>query len=554
MTKKLTIALAQLNPVVGDIAGNADKLRAARKLAHKSGVDIIVTTELFITGYPPEDLVKKPAFHRAAQETVEDIALETDDGGPAILLGTPWLENDHLYNSVAVLDEGRVQDVIHKFDLPNYGVFDEKRLFEVGPEPEPTIVRGVKTGIPICEDIWQPDVCALLKTAGAQLLISPNGSPFWDGKQDTRLTVAASRVREVGLPMIYVNQFGGQDELVFDGGSFILNADCDLALQMPTWQEGVSLSHWQEEDGKWSCVKGEIADVETELEAIYQACVLGTRDYVNKNHFPGVVLGMSGGIDSALCAAIAVDALGPDRVKCVMMPYTYTSQDSLKDAKDCANALGAHYDILPIYEPVDGFMSSLKEMFAGTKEDTTEENIQSRTRGTLLMALSNKFGDMVLTTGNKSEVSVGYATLYGDMNGGYNPIKDVFKMEVFALSRLRNEIVPKGCLGPEGEVIPDNIITKPPSAELKEGQTDQDSLPPYDVLDDILEALVEHELSVNEVAERGHSPELVEKILHMLHIAEYKRRQAAPGVKISQRNFGRDRRYPITNAFRDTAE
>ncbi len=551
MARTLKIALAQLNPVLGDIAGNADLVRKTRATAAEMGADLVVFSELFITGYPTEDLVLKPAFQRAARDAVEALARETGDDGPALLLGTPWVDDGKLYNAVALLDRGQVKTVRFKVDLPNYGVFDEKRLFEVGPMPGPIEFQGVRLGVPICEDIWNEEVCECLEETGAEILIVPNGSPYDSDKQDVRLNIVVSRVTETGLPLAYLNQLGGQDELVFDGGSFVLNANRSLALQMPAWQEAITLTTWEEDDDGWTCKPGEVVPVEEGLESIYSACVLGLRDYVNKNRFPSVVLGMSGGIDSAICAAMAADALGADRVHCVMLPYRYTSEDSLTDARECAAALGVRYDIVPIAEPVEGFSSALEGLFNGREPDVTEENIQSRVRGSLLMAISNKFGPMVVTTGNKSEVSVGYATLYGDMNGGFNPIKDLYKTQVFDLANFRNQKRPKGCLGPDGRVIPENIITKPPTAELREGQKDEDSLPPYDKLDDILICLIEDEMSVSEIMARGHGKETVERIQHLLYIAEYKRRQAAPGVKVSDRNFGRDRRYPITNAYRD---
>ena len=551
MVNTLKIALAQLDPVVGDIAGNADKARAARAEAARLGADLLVLSELFIIGYPPEDLVLRRAVQDTARAAVEVLAAETADGGPAVLIGTPWREGDKLYNSVALLDGGTVGAVRHKVDLPNYGVFDEKRLFVPGPLPGPIDFRGVRLGVPICEDTWTPEVCECLAETGAELLLVPNGSPWSMSKVDTRLNVVVARVTETGLPMAYVNQVGGQDELVFDGGSFVLNADRTLALQMPAWQDSIVLSDWSRTDDGWVCGKGPVSALEEGHEAIYLACVRGLRDYVNNNRFPGVVLGLSGGIDSALCAAMAVDALGPDRVHCIMLPYRYTSEESLTDARACAEALGVRYDVLPIAGPVEGLFSALAPVFDGLAPDVTEENIQSRVRGTMLMAVSNKFGPMVVTTGNKSEMSVGYATLYGDMNGGFNPIKDIYKTEVFELARFRNQVHPKASLGPAGRVIPENIITRPPSAELREDQKDEDSLPPYAVLDDILRGLVEGEQSVAEIVARGHDRATVERIQHLLYIAEYKRRQAAPGVKISGRNFGRDRRYPITNTFRE---
>ncbi len=438
-----------------------------------------------------------------------------------------------------------------KNNLPNYGVFDEKRVFAAGPMPEPIDWRGMKLGVPVCEDIWSEQVCTALAERGAGLLIVPNGSPYWIDKQEVRCAVAAARVAETGLPLAYVNQVGGQDELVFDGASFVLNGDGTLAVQMPAWEQAVGMTEWRREAGRWRCVPGEIAAVEEGEAANYLACVTGLRDYVAKNGFPSVVLGLSGGVDSALCAAIAVDALGAERVHGVMLPYTFTSNESLADAAATAEALHLRYDIMPIDGAVEGLTASLAKAFAGTSPDATEENLQSRARGTLLMGLSNKFGPMVITTGNKSEVSVGYATLYGDMNGGFNPIKDLYKTQVYALARYRNQARPKTCLGPEGIVIPENVLTKAPTAELKPNQRDQDTLPPYDVLDDILNCLVELELPLPDIVARGHAPELVKKVERMLYLAEYKRRQAAPGVKITAKNFGRDRRYPITNKFRE---
>jgi NAD+ synthase len=545
------LALAQLNPVVGDLEGNLKKARQARAQAVASGADLIAFTELYLTGYPIEDLVLKPALQKAARAACEELAHDTGDGGPAILIGLPWGDGPFVYNAVALLDRGRIESVRYKNNLPNYGVFDEKRVFAPGPSPEPIDFRGVKLGVPICEDIWSEEVCEALAQAGAGLLIVPNGSPYWIDKQEVRYGVAETRVGETRLPLAYVNQVGGQDELVFDGASFVLNGDGALAVQMPAWEEGVGITEWRREGGSWHCLPSAIAEIEDGEAANYLACVVGLRDYVNKNGFPGVVLGLSGGVDSALCAAIVVDALGASRVHGVMLPYVFTSNESLNDAAATAELLGVRYDIMPIDAAVEGLTGALAKAFAGTKPDATEENLQSRARGTLLMGLSNKFGPMVITTGNKSEVSVGYATLYGDMNGGFNPIKDLYKGQVYALARYRNAARPKGCLGPEGVVIPENVLTKAPTAELKPGQRDQDTLPPYEVLDDILNCLVELELPLAEIVARGHEPETVKKVERMLYLAEYKRRQAAPGVKITAKNFGRDRRYPITNKFRE---
>ena len=540
MTNKLTIALAQLNPTVGAVAANLAKAKAEiAKLRH---VDLVVFPELYISGYPPEDLVLRPSFVAACKAAAEELAVAFV-GGPAILIGLPWREGDKLHNAVALLNGGKIETLRFKYDLPNYGVFDEKRVFQPGPAPGPISFKGVRLGVPICEDIWTSEVCETLQETGAEILLVPNGSPFERNKEDVRLNLVVARVLETGLPLAYVNQVGGQDELVFDGASFVLNADRSLALQMPMFEEAVAVTQWDKQaNGQWRMAMGQVAKLPQKEAETWAACVLGLRDYVNKNRFPGVVLGMSGGIDSAVVAAMAVDALGAARVHCVMLPYAYTSNDSLVDAEECARALGVRYDVVPIKQPVEGFLNALQPMFAGSNSGVTEENIQSRSRGVMLMAISNKFGAMVLTTGNKSEMSVGYATLYGDMNGGFNPIKDVYKMEVYRLAGWRNL---------QGAVIPQRIITKAPTAELRENQKDQDSLPPYEVLDDILEGLVELEQPVAEIVARGHDVALVKRIQHLLYVAEYKRRQSAPGVKITRRNFGRDRRYPIVNGWRD---
>ena len=550
-TDRLAIAVAQLNPTVGDIAGNAEKVRKARAQAAAQGADLVAFPELFIAGYPPEDLVLKPAFQAACRAAVEALARETAAGGPALLLGTPWLDGGKLYNAVALLDGGSIAALRYKVDLPNYGVFDEKRVFAPGPMPGPVNFRGVRLGLPICEDIWGEEVVECLAETGAEILLVPNGSPYWRQKGDTRLNIAVARVTEQGLPAIYVNQVGGQDELVFDGVSFGLRADCSLAFQLAAFVEAVVTTRWQREGSSWRCEGAPVVAAVEADRADYAACVLGLRDYVNKNGFPGVVLGLSGGIDSALCAAMAVDALGPARVRCIMMPYKFTAQTSLDDAAACAKALRLDYQVLPIAQAVEGLEAALAPAFTGRSRDVTEENLQARARGTILMGLSNKFNAMVVTTGNKSEMSVGYATLYGDMNGGFNPIKDIYKTEVFRLSRLRNSWKPDGALGPDGTVIPESIITRPPTAELRENQKDEDSLPPYSVLDPILERLVEREEPIAAIVAAGFDPTTVVRIERMLNIAEYKRRQAAPGVKVTLKNFGRDRRYPITNRFRD---
>jgi NAD+ synthase len=545
---RLKIAVAQLNPTVGDVRGNAGKARRARE--RTPDADLIVFPELFIAGYPPEDLVLKPSFQTACRQVVEELARETATG-PALLIGTPWVEDGRLYNAVALCEGGRITALRFKVDLPNYGVFDEKRVFSPGPAPGPVNFRGVRLGAPICEDIWGPDPVECISETGGEILLVPNGSPYRRGVINERLNVAVARVVEARLPLLYVNQVGGQDELVFEGGSFALYADGSLAAQLPAFREEVTVTEWLRVGPEWRCT-GPMAVLEEGDTADYEACVLGLRDYVDKNGFPGVVFGLSGGIDSALCAAIAVDALGARRVRALMLPYRFTAQQSIADAAEVVRALGIQYDIVPIAPAVEGLEAALSPVFAGLARDVTEENLQARARGTMLMAVSNKFGAMVVTTGNKSEMSVGYATLYGDMNGGFNPIKDLYKTEVFRLARLRNRWRPAGAHGPDGIVVPESILVRPPTAELRENQTDQDSLPPYEVLDAILEQLVEREQPVAEIVAAGYDRDTVVRVERMLNLAEYKRRQAAPGVKVTLRNFGRDRRYPITNRFRDT--
>jgi NAD+ synthase len=554
MADTLKITLAQTNHAVGDLAGNAAAMLATRKRAAEEAggaSDLVVFPELNLIGYPPEDLILKPALIERAAAELELLARATVDGGPAMLVGSVFVQDGALFNGVALLDQGKVQATRFKHELPNYGTFDEMRLFQPGPLPEPIVLRGTMIGVPICEDIWQADVCRHLADFGAEMLIVTNGSPYEIDKDTLRIDgVAKLRAVDTRLPLAYVNRVGGQDELVFDGGSFVINGDGNLAVQMTDWEEQEVQTSWTRTAQGWRCDRGEIAALTDHPEDIYCAMTLALRDYVNRNGFPGVVLGLSGGIDSAICAAIAVDALGSERVWCVMLPSRFTSQSSLDDAAECARLLGCRHEVVPIQPAVEGFDAMLADNFADAKVDITEENLQSRIRGVTLMALSNKFGPMLLTTGNKSEMSVGYATIYGDMAGGYNPLKDAYKLTVFAISRWRNAHVPKIGLGPEGLVIPENILTKPPSAELRPDQKDSDSLPPYEVLDPILMGLVEHEKSVGQLVQEGYDREAVVRIERLLHLAEYKRRQAPPGVKLGSRNFGRDRRYPITHAFR----
>lgn len=551
MVDTLAITLAQLSQSVGDIAGNAAAMLAARTRARAVGADLIVFPEMQLIGYPPEDLVLKPALIERAAQEMDALAQATADGGPAMLVGSVFVVDGNLHNGIALLDQGKIAAIRLKHELPNYGTFDEMRLFQPGPLPEPVVFRGVMIGLPICEDVWHPDVCRHLADFGAELLICINGSPYEIDKDTLRIEgVAKRRAADTGLPLAYLNRVGGQDELVFDGASFVVGGDGSLAVQMADWVEQEALTRWTRTAKGWRCDQGEIARLADHPEDIYCAMVMALRDYVDRNRFPGVVLGLSGGIDSAICAAIAADALGPERVWSVMLPSRFTSQLSLDLATECARMIGCRYDTIPISPAVEAFDAMLEGSFADRDVDITEENVQSRIRGVTLMALSNKFGPMLLTTGNKSEMSVGYATIYGDMAGGYNPLKDAYKTTVFAISRWRNAHKPALGLGPDGPVMPEAIITRPPSAELRPDQKDEDSLPPYDVLDGILLGLVEHEKSVDQLVSEGFERETVVRIERLLYVAEYKRRQAPPGVKLGTRNFGRDRRYPITNAFR----
>lgn len=551
MTYRLSIYMVQMNPTVGAVQANCEKIAAAYARGLAQGADLILTPELSVSGYPLEDLVLKPFFTRTAMHAVESLAeLTSEPGSPGLIVGCPWQDGDSLFNAILLLEGGEIAEIRYKHDLPNYGVFDEVRVFDAGDLPAPMPYRGFSLGVMICEDMWFPDVSAALAEKGAEILLVPTCSPFEVQKHGERQHHARQRVSETGLPLVFCNEICGQDELVFEGASYVLSHEGETIVQMPAWEETELLTAWSRVEGKLVCETRLDVPQEEGLEAMYLAMMLGLKDYVEKNRFPGVILGLSGGIDSALSAAVAVDALGAENVHCVMMPSRYTSDESLGDAGECAKLLGVPYDVIPIKEGVEAFDSMLSGVFAGTTPDVTEENIQSRLRGLILMSLSNKFGNMVLTTGNKSEMSVGYATLYGDMCGGYSVLKDVYKLDVFELCRWRNENRPKGALGPERDVMPENIISKPPTAELREDQKDEDSLPPYEHLDDILRCLVDEEMSVSEIIERGHDATEVARIEHLLYIAEYKRRQAPPGVKITRKNFGRDRRYPITNGFR----
>ncbi|MEG3618756.1 NAD+ synthase [Magnetovibrio sp. PR-2] len=549
MTEPLTIALAQINPTVGDIDANVALVRAARERGAEQGADLVMTGELVISGYPPEDLVLKASFQEAIKDAVMGLAKDTVGDGPGLLISAPWVEDDNLYNAALLLDDGIVKAVVPKYALPNYGVFDEKRLFAPADKLGAVAFRGIRLGVMTCEDMWVSEVSQSLMQDGAEVLLVLNGSPFEMDKRDVRLDYAQKRVKETGLALVYVNQVGGQDELVFDGSSFVLNSQGEVTCHLSAFESTVATQefHWNE-DTLCPGTATLVPDLD-DNEAIYQALVLGLQDYVNKNNFPGVMIGMSGGVDSAITAAVAVDALGPERVHLVMMPSPYTSQDSLDDAVEAARLLGTKLDEIAIEPAMEAFGGMLSGQFNETAADTTEENIQARSRGLILMAISNKFGYMVVSTGNKSEMSVGYATLYGDMCGGYNILKDVYKTRVYELCTWRNIHYADMFKGPQGLVVPTNIITKAPSAELKPDQTDQDTLPPYDDLDDMLYCLVEEEMPVRDIVQRGYDAAVVERVWRMLDRAEYKRRQAPPGVKITSRAFGRDRRYPLTNGF-----
>jgi NAD+ synthase len=549
MSETLRIALAQLNPHEGQIDRNLASIRRARAQAAEASAHLLVTPEFSIAGYPPEDLVRKASFVERCEAAIEALAADTADGGPGLIVGGPWADGARIYNAAFLLDGGKITARRAKHELPNYGVFDDKRVFDPGPAPGPAVFRGFRLGIMICEDWWFPAVSETLAETGAEILLSINGSPFEDGKSGKRVQLAVSRVVETGLAFVFCAQVCGQDELVFDGASFVLNPDRSLAVLLPSFEESLTITDWRRDNGVLVCTPQTLPPEPDKHEEIYRCLMLGLGDYVRKNNFPGVILGLSGGIDSAISAAVAVDALGPEKVRAVMLPSPYTSAHSLQDAAECARLLGIRYDIVSITGAMNAFDTALGPLFDETQADITEENIQSRTRGLILMALSNKFGHMVLTTGNKSEMSVGYATLYGDMCGGYSVLKDVYKTAVFDLCRWRNTHIPRGALGPAGPVMPDRVITKPPSAELKHDQKDEDSLPPYAELDAILAGLIEGEQSVHQLVEHGHDRETVVRVWKMLDRAEYKRRQAPPGVKITARAFGRDRRYPITNGF-----
>ena len=550
MADRFRLTMAQLNPTVGDIAGNAAKARAAWDRGRAAGADMVMLPEMFITGYQPQDLVMKPAFVRRAVEAVEALAAECADG-PILGIGGPMPETTKLHNTYFILKDGRVHATTRKYFLPNFNVFDEVRVFSRGDMQGPWDAGPLRIGTPVCEDAWYPDVCEAMAESGAELLLVPNGSPYFRDKREVRMNQMVARVTECDLPLVYLNTVGGQDDQVFDGGSFVLNRHGALVVQLPHFEEVMAEVDFTRTEDGWQAEPGPMAHVPDSLEEDYNAVVLGLRDYTAKTGFEKVLLGLSGGVDSAVVAAIAVDALGPGNVRCVMLPSEYTSDASLVDAEAAAKALGVRYDTVPIGAVRDAVTDTLAPLFEGLPQDLTEENIQSRTRGLLLMAQSNKFGEMLLTTGNKSEVAVGYATIYGDMAGGYNPIKDLYKTRVFDLCRWRNANHRPWMMGPAGAVVPEAIIDKPPSAELRADQKDSDSLHDYPVLDGILQMLVDDEASVGDCVAAGYDRDDVKKVEHLIYISEYKRFQSAPGPRLSRRAFWLDRGYPIVNRWRD---
>lgn len=550
MSRTFRLTLAQLNPTVGAIAANAARAFAAWEEGRRAGAEMVALTEMFITGYQTQDLVMKPAFAAHAMRAVEELAARITDG-PALGIGGPCVKDGLLYNAYYILQDGRIAATVLKHELPNNDVFDEKRVFASAPLQGPYRVGPLRIGTPICEDAWHSDVAETLAESGAEILLVPNGSPYHRGKPAVRTNLMVARVVETGLPLVYLNMVGGQDDQIFDGASFVLNPGGGLAVQLPQFDEVIAHVDFDETPEGWRARPGDLALIPKVVEADYRAMVESLRDYLAKTGFSRVVLGLSGGVDSALVAAIAADAIGPANVHCIMLPSRFTSAHSLEDAAAVARALGTRLDTVPITEAQEAVGGALAPLFEGTDPGITEENIQSRLRGVMLMAVSNKFGGMLLTTGNKSEVAVGYCTIYGDMNGGYNPLKDLYKTRVFATCRWRNENHRPWMKGPEGEVIPPRVIDKPPSAELRENQKDEDSLPPYPVLDAILEGLVERDCSVADLVAEGFDRATVKKVEHLLYISEYKRFQSAPGTRLTKRAFWLDRRYPVAMRWRD---
>lgn len=550
MADRFRITLGQMNPTVGDLAGNAAIAREVWAAGKAAGADLVALPEMFIAGYNAQDLVMKPAFQLDAMRHIEALAQDCADG-PTLAIGSPWVEGTKLYNAYLILKGGKIVSQVLKHHLPNETVFDEVRIFDAGPLGGPYSVGNSRVGSPICEDAWHEDVAETLAETGAEFLLVPNGSPYYRGKFETRLNHMVARVIETELPLIYLNMVGGQDDQVFDGASFGLNPGGNLAVQLPAFDEAVAHVDLERGPEGWRIVEGEKAHHPDAWEQDYRVMVQALRDYCRKTGFGKVLLGLSGGVDSALVATIAVDALGAQNVRCVMLPSEYTSAESLEDAEAVAKALRCHYDYVPITEGRAAVEQTLAPLFEGHDADLTEENIQSRLRGLLLMAMSNKFGEMLLTTGNKSEVAVGYATIYGDMAGGYNPIKDLYKTRVFETCRWRNKNHRSWMEGPDGEVITPRVIDKPPSAELREDQKDSDSLPDYPELDRLLEILVDRNGSIEDCVAAGSDAETAKKIEHLIYISEYKRFQSAPGARLTKGAFWLDRRYPIVNRWRD---
>ena len=550
MPDQFRLTLAQFNPTLGDLAGNAARARAAWAEGRAAGSDMVALPEMFLTGYQTQDLVLKPAFIADAMAAMARLAADCADG-PALGIGAPHLAKGRLFNGYYVLHRGGILTVVLKHHLPNADVFDEKRVFAAADVHGPARIGPLRIGIPICEDSWHPDVCETLAETGAEILLVPNGSPYHRGKADLRMNLMVARVVETGLPLVYLNMVGGQDDQVFDGASFVLNPGGQLAHQMPQFDEAVRHVDFTRTDSGWRAEQGPLAAIPDGHEADYRTMVTGLGDYLAKSGFRKVLLGLSGGIDSAIVAAIAADAIGPDNVRCVMLPSAFTAAASRDDAAAVARALGCRLDVIPITGPQAAMTEALAPLFAGTPPGITEENLQSRLRGTLLMALSNKFGEMLLTTGNKSEVAVGYCTIYGDMNGGYNPIKDLYKTRLFSICRWRNANHRPWMKGPATAVIPVRVIEKPPSAELRPDQRDDDSLPPYDILDPILEGLVDRDASVADLVAEGFDRDTVRRVQHLLYASEWKRFQSAPGTRLSLRAFWLDRRYPMVNRWRD---
>ena len=552
MKNTFRLTICQLNPIVGNFQENLLKVVNSWNYAKAEKADMLALPEMFITGYQTQDLVLKSAFLEEAQEFIKKITQKCSDG-PAIGIGHPVRKDKKLYNAYSILKNGKITASILKQTLPNNSVFDEKRLFSPGPPSGPYAVDNIRIGSPICEDAWYSEVSETLVESGAELLLVPNGSPYARSKYDERLNMMVSRVVETNLPLVYLNMVGGQDDQVFDGGSFVLNPGGKLAVQLPFFEEYKETIKFVRKESGWIAETGKRVYQPSELEKDYHAMVVGLRDYTRKTGFKKAILGISGGIDSALVATIAADALGPENVRGVMLPSEFTSDTSLKDAREVTKNLGVKIDTLPISNTFSNVLKELQPFFKNLPAETTEENIQSRLRGLFLMAMSNKFDELLLTTGNKSEVAVGYSTIYGDMAGGFNPIKDLYKSRVFETCKWRNNNFKSWMLTKKKSLIPENIIFKAPTAELRDNQKDEDSLPPYEILDDILEHLIDYDASVKDCVARGHDRELVKKIEKLIYLSEYKRFQAAPGITLTGRSFWLDRRYPIVNQWRDSS-